>query len=229
VNHPDDLRVEPEYLPVPAPRLNWLALEPPERAVARTIEFNLFMLEYHAKAFGHAVALFEHCARKRRPHSRDLFTEWQFLAARDGAMNAYHCSAGMQRVREIFHRCPTWQAQIDHSILRGAHKDLKAVFPSVDDMRHAVAHSAELTETPERHAENATKHAATLAGGGQIGPNTMVLAHLDGDGVFSFTNKGQALSYSITGAALKGLNAAVGRFFSGFRCLEIPQFGQPPR
>ncbi|MEA2882193.1 MAG: hypothetical protein QOH32_1449 [Bradyrhizobium sp.] len=75
-------------------------------------------------------------------------TEWMAMAARDGAITIYHFGNTIEAIRKALPNCPTMNARVEHSILRGASRFFRTEFPRYEAIRHVISHAADFAATP---------------------------------------------------------------------------------
>ena len=94
-----------------------------------------------ARQFGFltaAISLFEFCATIKTEDR--MSSDWQFVAARDGAMSIRNFAYAIANVRRAIGQIPNWVTLVDVSLLKQAHVDFEAAFPFSHKLRHSVAH-----------------------------------------------------------------------------------------
>ncbi len=162
------------------PSINCNGLPKAERDAASHL-FGLFSsLMSYGDDFRSALALFDHCqseiakAKSTGVRPSVPLMEWQFIAARDGAMSVFHFGKIFEAVNSCLGRCPTLLGMVNRPILKSARKLLRETFPNVETVRHAVAHSAELMKDRDSMEANALKGPYN-AGGFLIGENATVV------------------------------------------------------
>jgi hypothetical protein len=204
-----------------------------ERAKVRHIGYSLAWLSGRHNQFAAALSLFEfaeqrqeamageEAAQRQHPRYGDWWAEalrlanWQFVAARDGAMSIYHFARTMQGIRASLNGCPTFKGKVDHEKLRSVSKSFRQTFPSFEGIRHGIAHSAELVESIDRFERNAFTGAAPEWMFQQAYERLMLTGALYGHN-FTLTWEGRLLSYEIHVRTLENLRRLVAEFFSGF-------------
>lgn len=130
------------------------------------IESDLGSLHRFTVDFFHAVSLFdtaEDAIRRKRQYPADrveardfesVLIGWKWIAARDAAMTIFHVAKTLEATRAKSGRCVFLRNTVDFPAFKRARKLFEAQFPNFDTIRHGVAHSAEITSTPKRRAEN---------------------------------------------------------------------------
>lgn len=190
----------------PHPRM-WLLHELPENEMqsAWHVWGNLRSLTGYAEDVASAVALFEYSlANSRQIRRRSLFSNWAFCAARDGAMSLYHYSQSLRSVRGGFKNCPTLRAKVDHKALRDAEKAFKDGFPAAEQLRHAIAHSAELADSLEKRELNSVRN--LQSGSFQVlNGSVMIRDQIDGCR-FSYSFNGELVYYDVNSDTILKLN-----------------------
>ena len=80
---------------------------------------------------------------------------WQAMALRDGAITIYNFYMSLLAVEQNLKGCYKIISLLNRTEKRMAKRLFESYFPRCIDMRHAVAHSAELYATPEQLKRNA--------------------------------------------------------------------------
>lgn len=183
-----------------------------EREHVRHIEGQLFGITRFVRDFEAAVSLFNFSSMF--PH--EITGNWQFVAARDGAMSIYHFAKTIEGVRAAFGDCPTYRSAVDHRKLRAATKDIEVSFPGFEKLRHALAHNAELRRSHEHAAQNATKGPFDNFGIKIEGEGSVTIGNgLNGNKFFTSID-GIMASYEISRDSLASLQRIHATFESGF-------------
>lgn len=186
-------------------------------------------------AFGHAVHLFDHCLSLEHqlneaedslpagsPHARALRDQaqvvggWSFIAARDGAMSIYHFAQCLE-ASVMLRNYPRLRQSVDHRATRTARKLFASQFPHYRNIRHSIAHLAELTTTEENRRRNALAKPFTGIGLG-IGPGAIVKNYLGGRN-YANTFGGVLLAYEISSQTHAKLKRIQGLWYSAFCAL----------
>lgn len=215
-------------MPPDLPRLVISSFPEEERALARSIWQGLCSLGTYVDSFGEALSLFQFTQQQMaarhsmQPMSPEAATQlrllagWSFVAARDGAMSIYHFLCAMEGIKACVHRGPTIKPYFNGKTSREATKLFSARFPRCEEMRHAIAHAAELVESPEKFEEN------SFSGSYDDGAvritnskNIMISNHLNGD-VYSTTINGQIISYAINDVTRTSLIEVRSKLYSAF-------------
>ena len=185
------------------------------------IENHLRQLSKYAEDFFHAVALFDIAGANAQrvmsaqPINRvmfDRFVQWQFIAARDGAMTIFHFAKSLDALKASVGDCAPVSGHIDHNDFRAARRKFREAFKDFEPVRHAVAHSGEL-------AKNAKSRARNAFSGNHSGPGieiegstgVMINSQLVGR-TFTNTYEGKIVSYDLSWenwAILDGIVASI--------------------
>jgi hypothetical protein len=199
----------------------WISEMPEgEQDAAWVVLCGIRKLQSYCRDFAFALLLFKNAdqlaSASPYPQSRNLISEWKVLAARDGAMTIYHFGKAMEGIRSSLNETPTTKAKVDHGVLREATKKFNKLFPLYEDIRHAIAHSAELTRTTRAHKKNAFS--------GSFRDKSVFLEDVTGvmltiidDTSFKTTFEGAVISYSVTKATLQSLHEVRRDFWRGFQ------------
>lgn len=183
-----------------------------ERVHIAHIERELMSLSRYVDDFGAAVSLFYFC----RQFNIKVTAEWQFVAARDGAMSIYHVAKAIEGIRSCFRDCPVYKGAVDHSKLREAAKGLQATFPGYERLRHAIAHSAELRRNVEHASKNATQGPFEDFGIAVVAGSSITVNNGLNGNTFFTSIEGIMASYEVTHASLRALSRTLETFESGF-------------
>ena len=128
-------------------------------------------------------------------------TEWMAMAARDGAITIYHFGNTIEAIRQSLPHCPTLNAKVNHSILRGASRYFRHEFPRYEAIRHVVTHAADFQATPNLRAQHSHKGGPIRSGrGGSItyeGKIDRYFSHNMMNRTYYVSYQGQAHSYEI--------------------------------
>jgi hypothetical protein len=198
-----------------------------ERDDAHRFSSGLHDLSRWVGSFEAAVALFESAAALLGPvrerekavgvgKEEGTVLEWQHIAARDGAMSIYHFGKMFEASRASIGKMPTVLAKHDKMLSRQARKLFEQHFPNFLDIRHAVAHSAELTKDQAAFDKNA--FTGSYSGPGlkiEAGAKNNIVMGLTGT-TFATTHEGRILTYDITRATLDTLGRVLLTYFSAF-------------
>ncbi len=142
------MQLDPQFKPPRSPSLALWDLLDADQEVARSIDQNLSDMSRSANDVAAAIALF-HFSRSNG-QGFDLFRDWLFLAARDGAMSIRNFGTALAKVRDLIGRIPAWLLLVYTNALKEAEKEFHASFPFAHKMRHSVAHP-ELYSDPTKN------------------------------------------------------------------------------
>ncbi len=164
-----------------------------DREAATFTHHQLTMLCLYGKAFIADQGLLSHCeqslsALSQREYYKSPIVSWKHIAARDGAINLYHFSTTLESISKSIGLAKSLHHTADHDKIKAARKLFRDTFPTVEKMRHSVAHAADLHKSKENTKEN------TVFGekGGLFISGNLV------KGVFSFTHEGKVVSYELS-------------------------------
>jgi hypothetical protein len=160
-----------------------------------SLESNIFSLQRHGEAFVAAVALFGFCQMQG---GRNLFSDWAFLAARDGAMSIRNYLVDLNAARGLIGRIPTWTAQIDAIQLRKLERLFRKQFPFAEKMRHSVAHPEFYNDPTKKMGVEGT---GEFGGISMIDCSEIVVQSYIYNNSFHATFEGAAITYSLDDAA----------------------------
>lgn len=204
------------------PFIDALSLPEQERRSAGLISGSLTNLRGYHDDFVGALQLFNACSHQleHKIGQRDLLIKWTLIACRDGAMTIYHFGKTLEHIRALFGPCPTLRKRTDHTKLRAATKLFEDNFPTFHHIRHAVAHTAELTKNIEAFEKNAYRGELRL-GGISIGSHdgAFMLSGAVNGRSFTMTREGEILSYEISQKTADNLRSVVSEAFSAFESL----------
>jgi hypothetical protein len=144
-----------------------IALPDAEHASVRHLHHLLSQLSYYVSEFELAVALCDYASGVHsaligrytqekewtarlasiRAIQENVHAKWTGIAARDATMSIYHISHVLEGI--TFKDCETLRKLIDHNKLRLAKNLFDGAFFQAEEARHAVAHSAEMSKTPD--------------------------------------------------------------------------------
>jgi hypothetical protein len=134
----------------------WDNLPEAQRQGLRLLGHALDNLEYYANCFEAALKLYDYCAESTRgvmrPRAANSYREWQFIAARDGALSIDHFFEAMSALGQSLRECRTYHDAIDQSVLREAKKKFLHEFKDYLRVRHSVTHAAEKTANSQKHS-----------------------------------------------------------------------------
>ena len=91
------------------------------------------------------------------PPALKEWSRWRFVPARDVAVNIYNFSQCIEAISSYVHRNPGLKAIVDTDQLTRAKRQFQKEFHFRSDLRHAVAHAAEMHKTPEVVVKHTTE------------------------------------------------------------------------
>lgn len=145
---------------------------------------------------------------------------WQFVAARGALVSLYNLSVAFEAVPPLMRDCETLRNRVDHSALRAVRREFTKLFPEANNLRHSVAHAAEMWTSPQKSADNA--HTIPSEGdgilAGPLGENVTVrmVGISIGDGVAHSAFEGKRLEFPLTEATVDELEKLVSAYFALF-------------
>jgi len=125
------------------------SIDQEELEYSKIIHRNLSSMSSYANHFYDALMLFDFCRAQVRS------SDWDMVACRDATMTVYHLGKTMELTRSSLKRVPEIQDLVVLDKIKEAGKNYKRYFPTFEKARHAVAHAAELFQSPEKMRENA--------------------------------------------------------------------------
>jgi hypothetical protein len=148
-------------------------------------------------------------------HSKKLqmLNGWLFIAARDAAMIVYHVRSTLHSIKSNVRNCPSVLKRTSIPILESALSTLETNFPNLVMLRHAVAHDADTSFSPEsraKHALNSESFTDLLLGGNLEGRK------------FIYGREGKILSMLIASSETAKLRAIADLACSAFK-YDMPQ------
>jgi hypothetical protein len=209
-----------------------------EHDAASHIERLLSLLSTYEVRFLAAVFLFDKCEEEMSKlfgllaHRQEIgdprnvspelatVTEWMAMAARDGAITIYHFGNTIEAIRKALPHCPTMNARVDHSILRGASRFFRTEFPRYEAIRHVISHAADFAATPASIAEHSHRGGPIKSGrGGSLefsGKWNRYYSDNLMNRTFYVSYEGKAHSYEIDQKTAERLLLAKLRVYSSF-------------
>ena len=180
------------------PNISMSVLPEPERAATWTFTNSIGRLASLIDDFGAALDLFELSEfLMQRNFINPQFRRWMTIAARDGAMTIAHFGRVLVHSGRGLKDCHSLRKSVRHEMLSSARRRFSRSFPKADEVRHATAHRAEMTET----IGNIHTHAfdGSLDGRGIKAENVRRLTISDGLLLRHFTAsyEGERLRYEI--------------------------------
>jgi hypothetical protein len=155
----------------PPYRISAFSLPENEREHARALEGNLFKLGDFQHQFKRDLELVEFCFSQAnaikekisflgdRPDEFFMFLDWRETAARDGAMVIWDFATSMHLARDNLNKCYVLKSMVSGSDIERSIKKFHKYFPSAENIRHHVAHSAGVSGTRNYRKKNGSKGA----------------------------------------------------------------------
>ncbi len=186
------------------------------RSAAAKLVQSLLSVARYASDFRHAVELFELSRRRARTLGRNRsagigddslhmrYESWMLMAARDGAITLYNFRHALDNSTMHLKTCGDINGKASQSDIRALKARFEARFSTFTRIRHGVAHEAEFSGQPNKHAviggiENI--HGSGLSFG--LGDESIV--HIPGALVgdtYTATVNGKLVGYEINSASL---------------------------
>lgn len=209
----------------PGPILDLTGLSKAEIPAAQNLQMLILVFNRYADNFERALDVFDfaagqfvHILARRRDElksepgaratldaDRDRWTGWMHVAARDAVMTLYQFGQALKAVKNNLGSVPKLRPHIDSAALKNAENLFyKARFPQADDMRNAVAYSAEELAKIEQDAHQRGAFYSDVLSG-----RSLVMTH-----------KGVDLSVPITAETLRAITDIRHRVNAAFRAVE---------
>lgn len=208
------------------PNFDFDVIPAEEHDLAWIVQGSLSSLGSYVRKFEQALSLFEFAEHQHRLRLSDVSPEgikamsalsgWKFVAARDGAMTIYHFMCAMESVKTCVYRSPTLKPWFNAKVSKQATKLFGVRFPKCEAMRHAIAHSAELYESPEKLEENAFSGDYKDKMFDLQGVKGVVIADTLSNRSYITTFKRQIISYDVSMDTLNALTEIRKLFCSAF-------------
>ena len=212
-------------------RLVWgIRVPGEEREEYNHVLATLSELSRYTLRFWHALQLFDMASTEIQPEIKNrtpfsdrakTFSGWRFMASRDAAMAVFHFSKALDAFKQGVSGCATLAKVIDHQKFRDARRKFRADFPNFADVRHAVAHVAELRSTPKSREKHTAKGPSTVGSGIIVGAGARV--HISEgltDRTFTNTYEGKLVTLDITVESLMKLDNVLALIEEAFRPVE---------
>lgn len=219
----DDIKIRydvPSYIDEPYPFINNHGLTAAEREHSDGLFNSLADLHGYLRDFYAAVTLFRVLIRvlPADEESAVILMLQKMAACREGVMAVYHFASSMDATLENLNALPEFLARIDKADRRIAEKLFASFFPSIRQLRNAVAHSGELAGTAKDF--NSNKLRKKFDDGHMIFEQSTVQNYLAGT-TYSRTINGVMVSCDITMKSVEKLNRAKQVYWAVFRPLTI--------
>lgn len=225
------------------PLLRRYGSSPKEADAVMILSHNLESMDRYATRFEDALALFQFSKGKSeqlsaafmaslsaspRPPAESIIqtmkqtmattnrlSAWAFIACRDAAMTFYHFYEAMSGAKETLKACKTISRSVDHARLDQAIKLFEGSFPSYADLRHAVAHSAEMFNISKKTKMHMMKQDLDL-GGIKIEGSSALYQEILVEHRFSTSRYGVEISLEMSVASLVMLRRVAEEFYAAF-------------
>jgi hypothetical protein len=139
---------------------------------------------------------------------RRVFSEWMFIAARQGAICLFNLGKSMEGVRADLKKCPSLNALVDQEKVSEATRILRERFPRFEGIRHFVAHDAEFSRSRESRTKHALRDAVRVGDFMEAGAANPIGQNLNGD-EFLCSFEGKLVSYQINVESFQHAKAAI--------------------
>jgi hypothetical protein len=197
------------------------SLPPEERDAYLCVSINGAALHRFISDFQLSVTLFEMLSQAQAAQPEGLsaftFSRLRTIPAKDGALNVYHFGMSLSGTRNNIGRCRSILKHIDVQLLRVAARLFDSYFPNYELIRHAIAHTGELFDTPEKLRASMLKE-RTTAHGVTFGPGAIPSQAVSGS-VYSIGIDGEMFSISIDSTSTEKLIAVNSRVDGAFKAL----------
>ncbi|HZG45442.1 MAG TPA: hypothetical protein VEZ41_04135 [Allosphingosinicella sp.] len=207
------MQLKPEFRVryVPHPAIEHLPQM--ERPAADHVRRLLRLQTSFYEHFAEAVALFEYC-RSEWSGYQPLPNAWAFIASRDAGMSIWHFGETLLALRSGFKDCATFRASVNFEAVREAWRSYGKCFPFAEQMRHAIAHAANLDKTVADREANALKSPVEVAGTG-VTIDGRLGEGLIGDRFMTNIN-GQLVEFAMSWDTTRSLLEILHQTFSAF-------------
>jgi hypothetical protein len=209
-----------------APEISTKDIPAQEHAAIAHLNDALGQFSSHVQQFDAALKLFDFCqvelSKSNSGGSLNPCFQWQFIAARDGAMAIFHFGKAMEHIAAFLWKCPTVLGKIDKKQCRAARKALGGLVPGFEAVRHSVAHAGELM----KDEETSDLHSVSIP---QRLVEKMVLTNCLQGRLFQNTYEGKIQEYEISHKTLDGLIAIRNDFYSAFMSATDQIPSSPPK
>lgn len=188
-----------------------------ERGTAHLFSHALSDLQRYITDFAAAISLMDIPVPEPKPNSDDHTTiiQWHFIAARDGAMSVYHFGKTLHALHSSYGSLlPTLWKAVDTNQFKIAWRLFDSQFPHIDLIRHAVAHSGELTRTPKDYEQNVVTGAYT-GHGIKMGAGASATFTFLSNRTFVISIEKKVLAIEISMATLAKMDRCAMLFYSG--------------
>ena len=138
-------------------------------------------------------------------------------------MTIYHFCKSVEIVNSSAKLCPTWKLALGERPFTKAFSLIQLNFSEFAAMRHAVAHSADKSLTPKKHADNAFSGSFASAGIVATDVENLVITDSLIGCEFISTFDGNVLSYDISRQTLACLNNVKQEVFQAFELASLWQ------
>ncbi len=220
----------------PHPNFRDELIQDSERSNADNLRINIAQLHDRATDFWSGKALFEFCLFRTNTNYRRTFERWQILAARDCVMSIYHFGRIIEGIDISLGSCPSLRDIIDTTAKRKARKRFEKYFPFYITIRHALAHSAERSNTEASITRHAKQGPIDLSGTGAAKlfnaaaaacVEVLMSDSIMGDKFMSMW-EGEVVTCDINEASGKFLDEIVDEFWSAFSAVIVSNPTAPP-
>jgi len=135
-------------------------------------------------------------------------------------MTVYHFAEAMEAAKAMVRECPTLKATIDWKSVRSVQKVFSADFPQYENFRHAIAHDAEITDSPKSSERNS--HSGYYDDGHVRMEGNVSGVRITGNigGAATVTIKGQILKLDLSPGLVANLKKTAINFWACFKEAE---------
>lgn len=179
----------------------------------------LDLMNHQLDGFNAALELFDYALAKTKTAKRrrmDMFRQWLFIAARDGAITVYNFQIALGAVIETVNTSQFLFDKVDKAALKAARKHFESAFPVARDMRHSVGHATDKARNVKQHLENGYSGVLNVPGLElDLVKDYLVVDHLEGRTLYNSFEK-KIVCYTIDQAALDHLAAVRNEVFDQF-------------
>ncbi len=234
---------------LPIPRLICIGAPAPDQKYCAAISLSLDKMFSFLQSFDSAIRLIEYCEiqssfsggkyseirlnlnSKKQPYFSanhdgefwfelgSLYGNWMMIAAREAAMSVWHISDALRGIKQEVNNSVFLKTLVDQKALKAATKTFNSFFPHAEGIRHAIAHSSELTESTKKIDKNASKKPYKGSRIQTAGPSFLGES-LDGRTLI-LSHKGETRSLELSSRSTINLIHIISACFSAFSAAEV--------
>lgn len=190
-----------------------------QREALNLVGHALDNLAYFVECFESALLLFDKCEQAKKIGSKSTrgnWRNWQFVAARDGAISIYNFSEAISSVKLSLHECPYLKFRLNNSRITAAQRQFKCDFPYAVTLRHSVSHAGEKAANSSQHAKHGYTGRFRILPGTVVSVKQYVAIDVLNGRHYSNTWNKRVVSYRISAANLTRLIAVRDQIWDAF-------------